>query len=119
MQPWEAGLIIGGVILLLSVLGIWITIAVWNKRTQTQLPEKPALSTGESQASVDSVAHLGEIVGASLSKSGIRTTDVMIAALVAGTILGASPSLRRRLSNRKRHKNPSHSSNDDVFDKYS
>jgi hypothetical protein len=118
LEPWAAGLIVGGVILLLSLLGIWVTIAFWKKRTHTQPPEKPPLTTAEAQTTVDTAARLGEFMGSRLSKSGIRTTDVTIAALVAGTILGASPSIRKRLSNRKRHKHTSDPSQLDPFDKY-
>ncbi|MCG6969048.1 MAG: hypothetical protein LJE85_04685 [Gammaproteobacteria bacterium] len=101
--PWVAGLIVGCGILLLSLLGAWLTILYWRSTPQPQAPIEPPEENTEAQTLVDTATHLGEIVGASLSKSGIRTTDVMIAALVAGTILGASPALRERLLKRKRY----------------
>lgn len=118
MEPWAAGLIVGGVLVVAALLGVWITVAIWNKRPPTQPSENTPVATVAAQTTVDTAAHLGEFMGSKLSRSGIRITDVAIAALVAGTILGASPSVRKRLSNRKRSKNPPRSSNDDVFDKY-
>ncbi|MGD8592352.1 MAG: hypothetical protein PVG20_07610 [Thioalkalispiraceae bacterium] len=104
--PWVAGLIVGCGILLLSLLGAWLTLLYWRRTTQPESPIEPPMENAEAQTMVDTAAHLGEIVGESLSKSGIRTTDVMIAALVAGTVLGASPALRDRLLKRKRYASP-------------
>lgn len=109
LVPWAAGLIVGLGMLLLSLLGSWFTLLYLRKNAPSQTPPKSATEDSEIRTRIDNVAHLGEIVGASLSKSGIRTTDVMIAALVAGTILGASPALRDRLLNRKRHSSDSSS----------
>ncbi|KPJ95902.1 MAG: hypothetical protein AMJ55_02885 [Gammaproteobacteria bacterium SG8_15] len=100
--PWTAGLIVGCVMLLMALLGAWITVLYLQKTTQSLPPENPMPDNSRDQSKVDTAAHLGEIVGARLSNSNIRTIDVMIAALVAGTILGASPALRKRLSNRQR-----------------
>lgn len=104
LVPWAAGLIVGCGLLIVSLLGAWITVASWQKTTQNQLPEKSDRNNTSIQNTVETAEHLGEIVGARFSKSGIRTIDVMIAALAAGTILGAGPSLRKRLSNRQRHR---------------
>ncbi|MGC1951712.1 MAG: hypothetical protein WA970_03895, partial [Gammaproteobacteria bacterium] len=48
-------------------------------------------------AGIDRIARLGETIGASISKQDIRTVDVMIGALIAGALLGASTALRERL----------------------
>lgn len=106
LVPWAAGLIVGCGLLVISLMGAWITIVSWQKTTQEQTPDKPDRSYSATQNTVETAEQIGEIVGARFSKSGIRTIDVMIAALVAGTILGAGPSVRKRLSHRKRHGHP-------------
>ena len=103
LTAWAAGLIVGGAILILSLIVAWIAWLYTRKPKQPQAPNQPPAQSAEAQAMVDTAAHRGEVVGASLSKSGIRTTDVMIAALVAGTILGGSPALRNRLLRRRRN----------------
>jgi hypothetical protein len=50
---------------------------------------------------VENVAELGRTLGRDLSQYGIRTSDVMLGALLAGTLLGASPALRDRLFGRR------------------
>jgi hypothetical protein len=113
LVPWAAGLIVGSGLLVLSLFGTWIALLYSRKATQAQTPEKqPAEENTQAQTMVDTAAHLGEIVGASFGRSGIRTTDVVIAALVAGTILGASPALRKRLLHRKRYGPPPDQSKD-------
>ena len=108
LEPWKAGLIVGIVALLLSLIGallVWIFL-LRKESTQASAP-KPA----SDEFDVDTIAHLGETIGASLFKNGIRTTDIMLAALVAGTVLGASPALRERLLRRKRSTTDKSSSN--------
>jgi len=104
MAPWAAGLIVGCVLLVISLIGIWIIISTWHKNTNNQTSEQPNHDYAATQRSIENAEHLGEIVGAGVSKSGPRTLDVMIAALVAGTILGAGPSVRKRLSHRNRNR---------------
>jgi hypothetical protein len=97
--PWEAGLIVGGAILVLSLVGALIARFVVLRRKPAQ-PSGAQMPRPE-EAYVDAITHLGETIGAGLFKNGIRTTDIVIAALVAGTVLGASPALRDRLLRRK------------------
>jgi len=107
MAPWAAGLIVGGVLLVISLIGVWIVISTWHKNTNHQTPEQSNFDYTATRSSIENAEHLGEIVGARVSRSGPRTLDVMIAALVAGTILGAGPSVRKRLSHRSRERNAS------------
>jgi len=109
LSPWLSGLVVGGVILviaLIAILMLWLSMR--NKGTaQTPLPprpEPPALGSSR----VDDVTQLGEAVGKQLSEHGVRVTDVVIAALVAGAVLGAAPALRQR--RRQRKQNPRHAS---------
>jgi hypothetical protein len=95
MVPWKAGLIVGGGVLILSVIGA-LSAGFLVQRRKTTQPSSKSQSAPDA-ARIDSIARLGETIGASISKQGIRTVDVMIGALVAGALLGASPALRERL----------------------
>lgn len=113
LAPWAAGLIVGCVLILLSLVGMWITVLYWRNTYQHRISKQPnggnsEAQSPEAQTMIDTAAHLGEITGASLSRSGVRPTDVVIAALVAGTILGAAPVLRKRQRNRKHYRRRSH-----------
>jgi hypothetical protein len=100
LAPWKAGVIIGVVAILLSLIGgLIVWLAMLRKSLSRPVGAKQAPSE---ENDVDAVTHLGETIGASLFKNGIRTTDIMVAALVAGTVLGASPALRDRLLRRRR-----------------
>jgi hypothetical protein len=108
VTPSMAGVIVGCILLVLSLLGALGTW-LWARhiRKQEQQPRQTTISPsvssppGERQVPVDTITIMGETIGASLNKNGIRTFDVMIAALVAGTVLGASPALRHRLRQRR------------------
>ena len=101
VAPWAAGLIIGATLVVLSAIGSLIVRYFVLRQNAGESSGSGKSSVRE--ADVDTIAHLGETIGASLIKNGIRTTDVMIAALVAGAVLGASPALRNRLLRRKRY----------------
>jgi hypothetical protein len=103
LVPWAAGLIMGAVMLALSGLGIWM---VWRRSAGHGPAEaRSAQPAAPAQAQVSSVTRMGEAIGAKLHQRDIRTTDVMIAAMVAGTVLGATPALRERLWQRKHRSN--------------
>lgn len=96
--PWLSGLIIGGAILALSIVGslvLWLFMG-----READLERNPTGQSETEQARLDNAAYLGEIIGRQLSRRGIRTTDVMIAALVAGAVLGVGPVLRSRRRHR-------------------
>jgi len=104
-SPWVSGLIVGATALLLSLLAILLlSISMRNvsrQKTESfggQAPEREARES----AQVDNVMHLGEALGSHLSQRGVRLTDVALAALVAGTVLGTGPALQRRRQNRRR-----------------
>jgi len=102
IAPWAAGLVVGSVLLVVSLIGVWIIISTWHKTTNNQTRDQSIHDYAATRNTIENAEHLGEIVGTGVSKSGARTIDVMIAALVAGTILGAGPSIRKRLSHRNR-----------------
>ncbi|MGA9573089.1 MAG: hypothetical protein WBS20_03980 [Lysobacterales bacterium] len=97
-SPWQSGLIVGGILLLLSLTG---ALLLW-RFTKSAAPhpaprsECPETAPGTGQAPLDDVAQLGEIIGARLGQRGIHKTDVMLSALVAGTVIGVSSALRHR-----------------------
>jgi hypothetical protein len=96
LSAWLSGLIVGGAILLPALIAMLILRYSMRNNAKSQArPSDPGPAEMES-AQVDNITHLGEVVGSAMSKRGVRTTDVMIAALVAGTVLGAAPALRRR-----------------------
>jgi hypothetical protein len=102
VDPWQAGLILGGGLLVLSLLGVFTTwFFLW--RHPDKYAGESIGSRLEQPPSVDAVTRLGEAISAPLGQRDIRTIDIMIAALAAGTVLGASPALRKRMSRRKRH----------------
>jgi hypothetical protein len=97
-SPWLSGLIVGGVILALSIAG---ALSLWLAMRGHTAPKRGRSRASPSeQTQVDNVAYLGEIIGAHLSRQGIRTIDVMLAALAAGIALSASPAVRTRLRRR-------------------
>lgn len=95
MVPWKAGLIVGGGVLVLSLIGALSARFLVHRRKATQ-PSGKSQPAPEA-AGIDRIARLGETIGASISKQDIRTVDVMIGALIAGALLGASTALRERL----------------------
>jgi hypothetical protein len=98
-SPWLSGLIIGGVILALSLVG---ALLLWLAMRGHTVPKRGRSRGSPSERTqVDNVAYLGEIIGAHLSRQGIRTIDVMLAALAAGIALSASPTVRTRLRRRR------------------
>ena len=111
MAAWQAGLIVGGGVLVLSLIGALSARFFVHRRAATQQSStnQPAPET----VRIDSIAHLGETLGASVSKHGIRMADVMIGAMIAGTLLGASRALRERLLGPRRCRSRGSVSNPD------
>jgi len=95
--PWIAGVAVGGVLLLLSIAGLLIVSHLDHAKAPAQQPERALSEPPRRDPQIDTVAQIGEYIGASLNDGRIRTIDVTIAALVAGTVLGASPALRERI----------------------
>jgi len=104
--PWIAGLIVGAAVLVIALIVIAVArhMAQPGFSQQTKPRAAPAMEqAAPSQRQVDAVSSIGEHLGASLNNGRVKTIDVLIAALVAGTVLGASPALRNRLFQRLRH----------------
>ncbi|MDZ7753254.1 MAG: hypothetical protein U5S82_16775 [Gammaproteobacteria bacterium] len=101
MAPWSAALIVGGSLLgvaLLGALGAWLMLRGRHDGAASQLaPPAAGAPADADERPVDVAARLGEGLGQRLGRRGVRVSDVMVAALVAGTLLGASPALRARL----------------------
>jgi len=98
-EPWLSGLIVGGIIILLCL--VCALGAVAYIRRGRVYSEEDTHGPPEQKTQVENAAYLGEIIGAHLSQRGIRATDVVIAALAAGTVLSAGPALRGRSRRRK------------------
>jgi hypothetical protein len=100
-EPWEAGLIIGGGLILLALLVLGITAAVL-RRGGGRIPE-PSFGAGqvhglhESRAGVSSPSLVQAAASEIMGRANIKVRDVALVALVAGMALGVSPGLRRRL----------------------
>lgn len=90
MPSWEAGMIVGGGVVLLAV--IWLIVIA----QQGKDPPFKANNASE-QASDDPTAQLGSMIGDIVAKSNVKSSDIVLATLIAGLVLGASPSLRRRI----------------------
>ncbi|MDZ7750356.1 MAG: hypothetical protein U5S82_01570 [Gammaproteobacteria bacterium] len=101
MAPWSAALIVGGALVgvaLLGALGVWLILRGRHDGAASQsAPPAAGAPADADERPVDMAARLGEDLGQRLGRRGVRVSDVMVAALVAGTLLGASPALRARL----------------------
>lgn len=114
-SPWEAGLIVGGTLLLLALIGALISWLIFARQSfvrplpplQVSVPPPAAVAPAMVDPAVTNLVQLGERLGSSLRGSRIRTVDVMIGALVAGIILGGSPELRQRVGGQRRRTYPS------------
>jgi xanthine/uracil permease len=92
LSPLKSGLVMGSILAGLSIIGILITWFLVQRRNHAR-----STNPKPEDVPVDTIASLGETIGYGLGERGVRQTDVVIAALVAGTVLGASPVLRDRL----------------------
>lgn len=91
--PWQAGLLIAGI---LAALVAWLFLLIYKKP-----PLRPPKDTGVKLSSTspennetESALKLGEAVGQTVKRSKTEPTDLALAALLVGIVLGASPSLR-------------------------
>lgn len=96
--PWLSGLIVGAILLLLATGTALLTRRCLRADVQPapSAPAREATPQRSGQAQIDNAEHLGEVIGRHVSRKGIRSTDVLLAALAAGTVLSAAPALRRR-----------------------
>lgn len=100
LAPWQAGLVVGGAALVLSLSGV--LAAYFLTRRQGNTPQHSTDHPGREEAPLDSAADLGRAIGAGLARHGVHSTDVMLGALLAGTVLGASQGLRNKPPRRGR-----------------
>ncbi len=99
--PWGAALIVGGTLLgvaLLGALGLWLALRDGHAAAPSRPPPAAAGAPADAgEQPVDMAVRLGGDLGRRLGRRGVRTPEVMLGALVVGTVLGASPALRDRL----------------------
>lgn len=94
----------GAVVLFAAILLVLAALAI--ARRGRAVPQSGAASERTSDGAA---AHLGSAISDVIAKSNIKTSDVVLTALVAGLVLGVSPRLRQRRLAREREerKNPS------------
>jgi ABC-type nickel/cobalt efflux system permease component RcnA len=100
LEPWAAGMIVGGAMILIALIALWVIARLIAKqgRTGALRPSSSSAFAAAAQPSGDNLpdtlrAGAREMLGA----ANIRTSDIMIGALVVGLVLGASPRLRQSL----------------------
>jgi hypothetical protein len=102
LLPWQAALIVGGAALALSLIGVLSARVLLARRPAGQARAAGNPGPHHDEAQVERIAELGRALGEGLSRHGIHTADVMLGALLAGALLGASPGLRDKLLGRRR-----------------
>lgn len=106
MEPWQAGGIVGGGMLLL--VAIVLSIVVWLIGRHGRKPVRPPFSDSLDASSSGTMrrasAHsfVGAAVDEMLGRGSLKLRDVIIGAVVAGLVLGASPNLRQRIFSRRK-----------------
>lgn len=123
-SPWEAGLIVGGALLLLALIGALVAWIVLQRHPAVRPPLQTPLSAAENAAAtsmppsaadigpeVATLLQLGEQIGSTIRGINVRRMDLVVGALVAGVVFGGSSALRRRLFRPRRgrplHEQPS------------
>lgn len=90
MRPWEAGLIVGGGVMFFAAILI-IVIAGQGRTTPR---EGNAISE---QSASDRTSELGSKIGDIVAQSNVKSSDIVLTALIGGIVLGASPRLRQQI----------------------
>lgn len=100
-EPWVAGLIVGGIMLLVTVA---VLALVARSLRQGRIPEAPPPLAQprfmETRTGADSPGLLKAAAAEVIGRADIKIRDVALLALVAGLALGVSPRLRSRLLGR-------------------
>lgn len=97
--PWQAGLAIAGA---LSVVALVLLSLVLRRRRPGKYESKatlPQAGPGEQpetprQAEAESAMRFGEALGRTIKRCGTGPGDLILVALLAGVVLGASSTLR-------------------------
>ncbi len=98
MKPWEAGLIVGGGVVFFAIILIVIIAGQGRVISSKTSPiANPIANPISEQSSNDSTAHLGSIIGNIIAQSNVKSSDIVLTALIGGIILGASPRLRQQI----------------------
>ncbi len=103
VPPWVAGLIIGGLAILVAAL-----IVAWVARDMRhgERPAAPPLASSHPAPEPGTASLLGAAAAELAGKTNIKARDLALAALVAGVALGFSPRLRDQVFGqgpRRRH----------------
>ncbi len=88
--PWQAGVIVGGIVVFFATI-LLMVIAQQSRAVTIKSSNPPE------QAADDPSAQLGAVIGDIVAKSNVKSSDFVLTALIAGIVLGASPSLRQRI----------------------
>ncbi|MDP1548637.1 MAG: phage holin family protein [Nitrosomonas sp.] len=88
--PWQAGVIVGGVVVFFAAI-LLMVIAQQSRAVPLKSNNLPE------QTADDPTAQLGTVIGDIVAKSNVKSSDFVLTALIAGIVLGASPSLRQRI----------------------
>lgn len=121
--PWEAGLIVGGALLLLALISALVAWIVFERHPIVRPPLTAALNAADAAAAtmgaetpvppppvapvgagVADLLQLGEQLGNTIRGVGIRRMDLVVGALVAGVVFGGSSALRRGLLTPRRRR---------------
>lgn len=102
VEPWTAGIIVGCAMIVIAFVALWVIARLITKQGRT--PELPPRSSATLAAASPPPGAIPESLRATVSDvlgaAHIRTSDIVIGALVAGLVLGASTNLRQRLIRR-------------------
>ena len=94
MPAWAAALITAGILLVLALIA-GLVASAYARRSLPQRAD-PAPARQAEVPPVELATRMGRSLGENLSRRGVRSGDVVIAALVAGVALGVAPALRER-----------------------
>jgi MFS family permease len=101
MLPWQAALVVGGALLAISLIGVLCARFLLVRRPRAAARKADAPNPPHEQAPLESMADMGRRIGADLSRNGVHPADLLLGALLAGALLGASPGLRDNLLRRR------------------
>lgn len=102
MPPWAAGLLVGGIPILLGLILLAVVVRAPGRRERP--PEIPVVAPrrlAEPPPPVDAPTLLKAAAAEIIDRTHLKTANLALGALVAGLVLGASPGLRRQLFGRK------------------
>ncbi|WP_405235693.1 phage holin family protein [Lentisalinibacter orientalis] len=98
MPAWAAALVTAGSLLVLALIAGLVANSYARQPLRQRDGPRSRQSHGRQPETppVELATRMGRSLGENLSRRGVRSTDVVIAALVAGIALGVAPALRER-----------------------